>query len=78
MRHFNQFGPSKLHSGHLYFAAISLQRLHLIISCLAQFGHLNLVVPVVFVMRFLQDEHTSFSSAISGWDWCFIYKDCEF
>jgi hypothetical protein len=50
----------------VYFATILRQCWHLIISNLPQFGHLKRIVPIVFVMRFLQDEHINFSDIISG------------
>jgi len=45
----------------MYFAAICLQCMHLIISVLPQLGQLKLAVPFEFVTFFLQDEHTNFS-----------------
>jgi len=45
----------------MYFAAISLQCMHLTISVLPQLGHLNPAVPLEFATFFLHEEHTNFS-----------------
>jgi len=42
--------------------------MHLIISLLPHFGHENLAVPMVLVILFLHEIHTSFASAMKAWD----------
>jgi len=49
---------------HLYFEAICLQWLHLTISTLAHFGHINLVEPIVFVILLLHELQTACFSVI--------------
>ena len=61
----SQFGPSKLHSWQTYFAAMSLQCLHLTISTLLHDGHKNFVLPAAFVVLCLQDVQVGGSIAIT-------------
>ena len=49
----------------MYFTAMRLQWLHLTISSCPHLGHMNLVEPIVLVIRFLHELHTSCFSAIS-------------
>ena len=58
----------------MYFDAISLQCIHLIIWNLPQSGQLKIVVPFEFATFFLHDEHTNFSFSMNLGYLSFIYK----